>query len=214
MRSAKCRGHREQYGLHLNRPLVSGSGARGRAWRSPGRQARGSPASATARFPVGIAMATTRASASRYICCPHAEQGNAPARKGRALPADRRWGDAKLPPRPRLAPWQVRLAQQAMGARISSTIMIPDIAGECRLSMSHFVRAFRNTVGVAPYAWFLDQKILRAQELLERSDGSLAQIALECGFTDQSHFTNTFVRKVGKTPLQWRRNSRGDDAHL
>lgn len=121
------------------------------------------------------------------------------------LSGDPDWGNPSLPSGPRLAPWQVRVAQQAMGARISSTIMIPDIAGKCRLSMSYFVRAFRNTVGVAPYAWFLGQKIIRAKELLERSDASLAQIALECGFADQSHFTNTFVRKVGMTPLQWRR---------
>lgn len=34
----------------------------------------------------------------------------------------------------------------------------------------------------------------------------LAQVALECGFADQSHFTNTFVRRVGTTPYRWRRD--------
>lgn len=123
------------------------------------------------------------------------------------LPCDPGWAAAGPHPGPRLAPWQVRLAQQAMGARISSTIVITDIAEECRLSLSYFVRAFRNTVGVAPYDWFLGQKILHAKDLLVGSQASLAEIALECGFVDQSHFTNTFVRRVGQTPLQWRRGA-------
>lgn len=178
------------------------------AWRFPGRQARGSPASATARFPVGIAMATMRARASSYVRS-HVGNGEIPQRDGMVPSSAPGWATTNLPPGPKLAPWQVRLAQEAMGARISGSIMITDIAGECRLSMSYFVRAFRNTVGVAPYDWFLGQKVLRAQELLVRSDASLAEIALECGFTDQSHFTNTFVRRVGQTPLQWRRSGGG-----
>lgn len=97
-----------------------------------------------------------------------------------------------------------------MGAHLGETITVSDLARDCRLSMSYFVRAFTNTVGIAPYTWFIDQRILLAKDLLAQSHVPLAQIALECGFVDQSHFTNTFVRRVGTTPLQWRRAAWGD----
>lgn len=107
---------------------------------------------------------------------------------------------------PRLAPWQEHLAKETMTARIGDTVLISEIAHVCRMSLYHFVRAFANTVGVAPYDWFLGERIHRAKALLEETGNALAMIALECGFADQSHFTNTFVRRVGVTPLQWRRS--------
>lgn len=94
-----------------------------------------------------------------------------------------------------------------MREHLSETVSISDVARVCRLSLSYFVRAFANTVGAAPYDWFLGQRIVLAQELLAHTSPSLAEIALECGFVDQSHFTNTFVRRVGMTPLRWRRHA-------
>ncbi|OYW82770.1 MAG: AraC family transcriptional regulator [Sphingobium sp. 32-64-5] len=97
-----------------------------------------------------------------------------------------------------------------MSANLGETVVISDLARACRLSMSYFVRAFTNTVGIAPYTWFIGQRIVLAQTLLAQSHSPLAEIALECGFVDQSHFTNTFVRRVGTTPLQWRREAWGE----
>jgi AraC family transcriptional regulator len=114
------------------------------------------------------------------------------------------------PDGPRLAPWQERLAKELMRAHLHETISISDLARACRLSMSHFVRAFTQTAGVAPYSWFIGQRVLRAKELMAQSHLPLAEIALECGFVDQSHFTNTFVRRIGTTPLQWRRQAWGE----
>jgi transcriptional regulator GlxA family with amidase domain len=94
-----------------------------------------------------------------------------------------------------------------MSAHLSTQIAIAQIARVCRLSLSHFVRAFSNTVGIAPYQWFLRERVALAKHLLRQSRLPLAEIALECGFVDQSHFTNTFVRHVGLTPGRWRRSS-------
>lgn len=94
-----------------------------------------------------------------------------------------------------------------MREHLGETVSISEVARACRLSLSYFVRAFANTAGVAPYDWFLGQRIVLAQKLLARTSPSLAEIALECGFVDQSHFTNTFVRRVGMTPLRWRRHA-------
>jgi transcriptional regulator GlxA family with amidase domain len=148
-------------------------------------------------------MATARVKAGERTCVgenaahnqgPFVYSGRSDAPLGRPGPAG-----AKL------APWQVRVALEALGAEISGSVAIPLIAARCGLSFSHFVRAFRNTVGVAPYDWFLERKVELAQSLLASSELPLAQIALECGFVDQSHFSKTFVRRAGQTPLQWRR---------
>lgn len=107
--------------------------------------------------------------------------------------------------RPTLAPWQVHLAMQVMRRSIGSAISVAHVASLCRLSLSHFVRAFTNTVGIAPYAWFVQQRISQAKHLLSSTALPLAQIALECGFSDQAHFTKGFAKSTGLTPARWRR---------
>lgn len=79
-----------------------------------------------------------------------------------------------------------------------------DIALNCRLSVSYFERAFANSVGISPYAWLLEQRLMQAKDFLLIPSMPIAHIALDCGFTDQAHFTNTFSRKVGMTPGVWR----------
>lgn len=92
-----------------------------------------------------------------------------------------------------------------MRQSIGGAISVAHIASLCRLSLSHFVRAFTNTVGIAPYAWFVQQRISQAKHLLRSTALPLAQIALECGFSDQAHFTKGFAKSTGLTPARWRR---------
>jgi len=70
--------------------------------------------------------------------------------------------------------------------------------------LRYFERAFANSVGKAPYAWLVELRVSHAKSLLADRARPIAQIALECGFVDQAHFTNTFSRKVGVTPGKWR----------
>lgn len=106
--------------------------------------------------------------------------------------------------RPVLAPWQVSLATGFMQRNIGRVVSIAEISGLCRLSFSYFVRAFTNTVGIAPYAWFVQQRISQAEHLLASTTLPLAQVALECGFSDQAHFTKAFAKATGLTPARWR----------
>ncbi|NMN06799.1 MULTISPECIES: AraC family transcriptional regulator [unclassified Novosphingobium] len=104
-----------------------------------------------------------------------------------------------------LAAWQVGLAKSFMLEHLSEPLYVPELARMCRLSPTYFVRAFANTVGMAPYAWFLGQRIAKAEILLAQTGLPLAQIALDCGFSDQAHFTNAFGRATGTTPARWRK---------
>jgi transcriptional regulator GlxA family with amidase domain len=66
-------------------------------------------------------------------------------------------------------------------------------------------RAFRQSTGVPPHRWLLDRRVKRAKELLPNSSLSLSDVALACGFGDQSHFTRTFTAAVRLSPGVWRR---------
>jgi transcriptional regulator GlxA family with amidase domain len=74
------------------------------------------------------------------------------------------------------------------------------------LSTSHFTRAFRASTGLAPFQWLAHRRVDTAKVLLRQRRVSLREIALACGFSDQSHFTRVFSRIVGTSPGTWQRN--------
>ena len=104
-----------------------------------------------------------------------------------------------------LAAWQERRAKDMLVANLDGAVALADVAQECRLSVSHFSRAFRQSMGVAPHRWLLNRRVEFAKELLQAPDSSLSEIALRCGFADQSHFTRVFTRRAGVSPGAWRR---------
>ena len=108
-------------------------------------------------------------------------------------------------PRGGLAPWQERRAKELMSASLDEELPLSRLAGECCLSVRHFVRAFRRSAGMPPHRWLLKLRIERAKELLRTRASSLADVATFCGFADQSHFTRVFTTIVGVTPGVWRR---------
>jgi AraC family transcriptional regulator len=104
-----------------------------------------------------------------------------------------------------LAPWQERRAKEFIAANLSKSISLQDIADECGLSLAHFSRAFKNSVGMTPHNWLQTHRIALAKDVLLTSQHDLAAIALDCGFADQSHFTRIFSRVSGEGPGAWRR---------
>jgi AraC-like DNA-binding protein len=109
------------------------------------------------------------------------------------------------PVRGGLAPWQERRAREILRANIKSGVTLKEVARECGLSVGHFSHAFRRTLGVAPHKWLIEQRVVLSKEKL-RDDGlSLSDVAMECGFSDQSHLTRVFRQTVGVSPGAWRR---------
>ena len=103
-----------------------------------------------------------------------------------------------------LAMWQEKRAKERLEASLDGDVSLRTLAAECGLSRSHFSRAFRVTTGMAPYQWLLHRRIERAQNLLRNTRQTIAEVALSCGFADQSHFTRIFTRIVGASPDAWR----------
>ena len=102
-----------------------------------------------------------------------------------------------------LAPWQaqriIRLVQEGIGRAVS----VEEMADAVRLSRSHFSRAFKTTFGIAPQKYVTARRIERAQKLMSDGENSLSQIAIECGFCDQAHFSRMFRQVTGQSPRIW-----------
>jgi AraC-like DNA-binding protein len=108
-------------------------------------------------------------------------------------------------PRGGLAPWQLKRAEEMLSANLGGDLPLASIAAECRLSTSHFTRAFRQTTGLPPHQWLLKRRVETAKAILRDTSLSLGEIARTCGFADQSHFTRVFSRLEGQGPGAWRR---------
>jgi AraC family transcriptional regulator len=115
----------------------------------------------------------------------------------------------KRPVRGGLTPLQERRAKEYISANLSGDVPLADIARECGLSASQFGKAFRKSVGMPPHRWMVQQRIALAKSLLRQGTMSLAEVALACGFSDQSHFTQSFATWTGLSPGVWRRSIQG-----
>lgn len=108
-----------------------------------------------------------------------------------------------------LAAWQARRSVDYIEQHLGTKLTTEEIAAAIGLSKSHFSRAFKSTLGSSPMAYVAARRVERAKHLIVGSVESLAVVALECGFADQSHLNRLFRRVVGVTPGQWRRSSAG-----
>ena len=61
------------------------------------------------------------------------------------------------------------------------------------------------TTNFSPRRWRLNHRVNLSKAMLRDSDMSLADIAGECGFSEQSHFNHVFTRLVGVSPGVWRK---------
>jgi AraC family transcriptional regulator len=109
------------------------------------------------------------------------------------------------PHRGGLAPAQLRRVCDAMEAELDADHTIGRLADECGLFSSQFARAFKQATGPAPHQWLTHRRVERARELLARTSMELADIALACGFVDQSHLSRVFTRIEKLSPGRWRR---------
>jgi len=93
----------------------------------------------------------------------------------------------------------VRLVREYMRAHSAENITLGQLAKIANLSPFHLVRVFTGEIGLPPHAYLTQLRLNRAKELLSHGH-SIASVALETGFVDQSHLTRSFKRLLGLTP--------------
>ncbi|MCE0498207.1 MAG: AraC family transcriptional regulator [Methylacidiphilales bacterium] len=97
-------------------------------------------------------------------------------------------------------------AESYIERHLSEKIRRSEVARHCGLSSSHFSHLVRNVTGQTFRELVARHRVRQASHLLARTNRSLAEIALDCGFADQSYFTKIFRRIAGQNPLQYRKS--------
>jgi AraC family transcriptional regulator len=90
-------------------------------------------------------------------------------------------------------------------ARFAEPVTLQDLAEASGLGQRQLCRAVRDATGLSPHQYLLRCRVENAKRLIARGL-PLSDVALECGFADQSQLTRTFVRHAGTTPGDYRRN--------
>jgi AraC-like DNA-binding protein len=103
-----------------------------------------------------------------------------------------------------LAPMNLNRVIQKIDDHLTADLSLLQLADLAGLSVPHFCRAFRQTLGCPPYTFIIRRRIERAKDFLRHSSMPVTDIALSCGFSSSSHFSNAFRREVGTTPVAYR----------
>ncbi len=93
--------------------------------------------------------------------------------------------------------------REYINEHLHEDIKLIELAAIAQISPYHFLRVFKQSMGITPHQYILQRRIDKAKYLLRDRELSIAQIALGVGFCDQSHFTRCFKRLMGMTPKQF-----------
>lgn len=91
-----------------------------------------------------------------------------------------------------------------MQANIHEPLSTQDIADLVGVSRRQLERLFRQHLDTLPARWYLEQRLSRAQRMLQQTSQSILQIGLGCGFSSGAHFSNAYRAYFGRTPREER----------
>jgi AraC family transcriptional regulator len=103
-----------------------------------------------------------------------------------------------------LAPVVLRQVLDWIEANLAQPLLLSDLAAQAALSEYHFARMFRQSMGVAPHQYVMHRRMVQAKAQLLNTGLPLTTIAMACGFSSASHFSNRFRAVFGMTPSQLR----------
>jgi AraC-like DNA-binding protein len=99
----------------------------------------------------------------------------------------------------------LRRVEEYVDANLDSALDVDELATVVRMSPSHFTRSFNRSIGLTPHRYVIQCRVAKARELLTTTDLPLTEIALNIGFSDQSHFSRRFQEFVGVPPGAYRK---------
>jgi AraC family transcriptional regulator len=100
---------------------------------------------------------------------------------------------------------RLRAVVEFIEEQLDATLTLEQMAAIAHRSVYHFARQFKAATGLPPHQYVILRRVERARRLLQvKGDQSLAEIAVQAGFADQSQFSRHFKRLVGITPGQYR----------
>ncbi|MEW6179899.1 MAG: substrate-binding domain-containing protein [Chloroflexota bacterium] len=102
----------------------------------------------------------------------------------------------------------VRRAAAIIHTRFAQPITREDIASQLNISPDYLTDCFRQEFGITPLTYLRRYRIKQACDLLLTTDQTITQIAVSVGFSDNAHFTHTFIREMGLSPRAFRHRNK------
>jgi AraC family transcriptional regulator len=99
---------------------------------------------------------------------------------------------------------QVKQAIEYIHTYLDRDLSLVEIAEVTNISPTYFASLFKREIGISPHQYVIQQRVEKAKEMLLKTDLAIADIALQVGFSSQSHLTQQFKRVTGITPKQIR----------
>lgn len=116
-------------------------------------------------------------------------------------------GERQLEPPRELSRVQLKWALEYIHEHFTVNLSVAEIATAAGLSESAFTRLFKQATGHAPHEYLIRYRVEHAARSLAGGDRTISEIAIACGFADQSHLARHFRRILGVTPSQFRKES-------
>ena len=99
-----------------------------------------------------------------------------------------------------MAPARLRRVLEYIEAHLGENVSLSELAEVADLSLFHFAKLFKQSVGESPHQFVLRRRVERAKELLRNPEMSVLEASVRAGFADQRHFSKIFRRMVGASP--------------
>jgi AraC family transcriptional regulator len=103
-----------------------------------------------------------------------------------------------------LTPTQLQQVLDYINTHLDRDLSLVQIAGVINISPTYFASLFKRATGISPHQYVIQQRVERAKLMLSKTDLAIADIALQVGFSSQSHLTQQFKRLTSMTPKQIR----------
>jgi AraC family transcriptional regulator len=99
---------------------------------------------------------------------------------------------------------KINQAIEYINEHLHLNLTLTEIATELEMSQYYFCRLFKQSIGMTPHQYLIQQRVERSRQLLKQLESKIVDIATECGFANPSHFAKCFRQRVGISPQQFR----------
>lgn len=101
-------------------------------------------------------------------------------------------------------PRQLAQALELIDSRYADALGVEDLAAAVGWSVTHLHAIFKQELDSTPHQALIQRRLRAARELLASTDLPIAEVAVQAGIPNPTHFSRSFRQSVGMTPLQYR----------